>query len=144
MKVNPETNFIDPASGKLTWEGQNALQSITEALDLIEDPVTPGTGFGDSWSGNIAKVVDKTTTLVQETSFAGTITKTTTQSEAGTSNFVFKLDGVAFNGTANDVSTVAQSQTHSTTFTAGQKITVTASTTSLCTFAAFTIHYTRT
>lgn len=144
MKVNPETNFIDPASGKLTWEGQNALQSITEALDLIEDPVTPGTGFGDGWSGNIAKVVDKTLTLVQETSFAGTITKTTTQSETGTSTFTFKVNGSAFDGTANDVSTVEQSQTHSTDFVAGDKIEVTMSSSSLCTFAAFTIHYTRT
>lgn len=143
MKVNPETQFTE-ASGKLTQDGFNALQEIADAAEGGGGtPVTPGSGIADGWSGNIKKVVEETLTLVQEASFAGTITKTTTQSGTGTATFTFKLNGVAFDGTANDVSTVEQSQDHTTAFVLGDTVSVTMSGNSGCEKAAFTIHYTR-
>lgn len=142
MKINPETLFSDVATGKLTWEGQNVLQSIADAAEG-GDTGTPGAGILDGWSGNIKRVAEETKTLVQQTSFAGTITKTTTQSGAGTATFTFKVNGVALSGTANDVSTVEQEQNHTTAFVLDDKIEVTMSANSACENAAFTIHYTR-
>lgn len=141
MKVNPETQFTE-ASGKLTQDGFNALQEIADASSG-GDPVTPGSGMIDGWDGNIRRVEAGTKTLVQKVSFSGTVTETTTQSGTGTATFTFGVNGVAFSGTANDVSTVEQSQTHSTAFVAGDTIAVTITSVSLCENAAFSIWYTR-
>lgn len=142
FRVNPETQFVEP-TGKLTADGFNALQQIADAAEAEGPVVTPGAGIADDWSGNIKTVSDKTITLVQETSFAGAVSKTTTQSAAGTATFTFKINGVSFDGTANDVSTVEQSQVHTSTFAIGDLIAVTISASSSCEDAAFTIHYTR-
>lgn len=141
FRVNPETQFVEP-SGKLTQDGFNALQQIADAAEG-GDTATPGSGILDGWSGNIKRVAEETRTLVQQTSFAGTITKTTTQSGTGTCTFTFKLNGVALDGTANDVSTVEQEQNHATAFVLGDTVAVTMSANSGCENAAFTIHYTR-
>lgn len=141
FRVNPETQFVEP-SGKLTQDGFNALQQIADAAEA-EDTSTPGGGIKDGWSGNIKKVAEETITLVLAASFPGTVTKTDTQSATGTCTFTFKLNGVAFDGTANDVSTSKQSQNHTTAFVLDDKIEVTMSANSGCEKAAFTIHYTR-
>lgn len=141
VRVNPETQFTE-AGGKLTQEGFNALQSLAAGVEGASSG-TPGAGVKDGWSGNISRVSNKDLTLIQECSFAGTITSTTTQARTGTATFTFKVEGAAFSGTANDVSTTEQTQTHSTSFAIGNKVIVTMSGNSSCEDAAFTIHYTR-
>lgn len=141
VRVNPETQFTEP-SGKLTQDGFNALQELANAVDGT-NAATPGSGIIDCWAGLVEVVQDKDYTLVLNVPFAGTITQTTTQSETGTATFTFKVNSTAFSGTANDVSTVEQSQTHSTAFVAGDNIVLTASANSSCEGAAFTIKYER-
>lgn len=142
FRVNPETQFVE-SSGKLTQDGFNALQQIADAAEA-PDTGTPGSGIADDWHGNIKTVADETITLIQSTSFAGTVSKTTTQSGAGTATFTFSIDGTPLSGTANDVSTVEQEQNHSSAFAVGAKITLAMSANASCTRAAFSIAYTRT
>lgn len=139
FRVNPETQFTEP-SGKLTADGFNALQQIADAAEATTTPTTTT----DCWAGLVEVVSDKSYTLVLNVSFAGTITETTTQSETGTATFTFKINSTALSGTANDVSTVEQSQAHTSAFVAGDNIVLTASANSSCEGAAFTIKYTRT
>lgn len=140
LQLNPETKFTE-SDGKLTQDGFNAIRTALEAAGGTG--ATPGEGIIDEWSGNIARCADKTLTLIQKVSFAGTISETTTQCLSGTATFTFKVNGTAFSGTANDVSSTEQSQTHTTTFVADDLIAVTISANSSCLDAAFSIKYTR-
>lgn len=143
MKVNPETQFTE-ASGKLTQDGWNALQEIADAANAEGPTVTPGVGIVDCWAGFIEIVAEKDYLLIVNVAFPGTISETTTQSEIGTATFTYKINSTALSGTANDVSTVEQSQTHSSAFVAGDNIVLTASGNSGCEGASFSIKYTRT
>lgn len=143
FRVNPETQFVE-SSGKLTADGFNALQQIADAAEA-EDGGTAGAGIVDCWAGLIEIVADKSYLLVVNVPFAGTISETTTDAETGTATFTFDINGTPLGGTANDVSTVEQSQNHASanTFIAGDNIGLTASSNSSCEGASFTIKYTR-
>lgn len=143
MRVNPETQFVEPANGKLTADGFNAIR---EALTGSSSGGGGGsTTLIDCWAGMITEPVIQDYMLVLNVPFDGTIVETTTQSVVGTANFAFKINGSALGGTANDVSPLEQSQSHSAdnAFVAGDNIVVSVSIPSGCEEASFTIRYTR-
>lgn len=73
------------------------------------------------------------------------ITETTTVSATGTCTATFKREGVAFDGTANDVSTSEETQAHTAiAFSKGDLVTVSVSDASSCEGFAFMLSGTRT
>lgn len=140
FRVNPETQFTE-SSGKLTQDGFNALQQIADAAEAEDTPAAET----DFWAGLIEVVSDKDYTLVLSATFAGSINETVTQSAANTATFTFKINSTALGGTANDVSTVEQAQSHTTSnaFVEGDNIVLTVSANASCEDAAFRIKYTK-
>ncbi len=100
----------------------------------------------DFISGLIPTVTDRDYKIVVKLPYAVTITEATTICASGTSTFTFKINTTALGGTANSVSSAEQSQTHSSSnvASAGDDLVITASSTSACLFASFTIKFTRT
>lgn len=93
----------------------------------------------------ISTVENKTYVIGQNLPFAGTITKVTTISSAGTATITGKINGTSLGGTANSASSSEQSQSHSSSnaFSAGDDITIVASSNSSCVNLAVTIEFTR-
>ena len=87
---------------------------------------TSSAGFTANFVGQL---VNGTYTVVLKSPYAGTITETTTKCSSGTGTFTVNVNTVALGGTPNDVSSIEQSQSHSSanTFAVGDDITVTLS-----------------
>lgn len=130
-----------PARLAVGTNGQylKANSAATDGVDWETLTVT------DMWSSLIRTVNNETLTLVLEAAFAGTITRTTTQSASGTCTATFSINGTALGGTPNPVSStlVDEAQSSANTFNVGDKITVTISSNASCVDAALTIRYTR-
>jgi hypothetical protein len=97
-------------------------------------------------SGYISVPANQDYRLIVKSPHAGTITETTTRCVSGTCTATFKVNTTALGGTANSVSSSAQSQAQSSTntFAAGDDIVVTISSNSACIGMSFTIKYSRT
>ena len=95
-------------------------------------------------AGFIASPADKDYKLVVNMAHSGTIVETTTVCTAGTATATFKVNATPLNGTANAVSTSENSQSHSSSFVAGDDIVLTISATAACEDLTFAINYTRT
>lgn len=128
-----------------------ATAGNTPTFDLLAGTTKGGAAIAvvtqtDFISGLIPTVVDRDYKIVVKLPYALTITETTTISASGTSTFTFKLNTTALGGTANAVSSSEVSQAHSSSnvAAAGDDIVITASSTSSCLFASFTITFTRT
>lgn len=118
-------------SGTITKNGGTTVAGVTQT-DFI--------------SGLIPVLQNKDYKIVVKLSHALTITETTTISASGTCTFTFKINTTALGGTANSVSSVEQSQAHSTNnaAAAGDDLVITASANSSCIDASFTILFTKT
>lgn len=75
----------------------------------------------------VGQLVNGTYQVVLNSPYAGTITSVTTKCSSGTGTFTVRINGTALGGTANEVSSTEQSQSHSSanTFAEGDDITVT-------------------
>jgi len=104
-------------------------------------PVTSSTG---AICGLIENPSEKDYMIVIKAPYGGTITETTTRSTSGTCTATFKINTTPLGGTANSVSSVEQSQLHSSSnvFAAGDDIVITISSNSACLNMSFTIAYT--
>lgn len=101
--------------------------------------------FVECVGGFIESPTNKDYRIVINIPYAGTINETTTRSASGTCTATFKINTTALGGTANSVSSVEQSQTHTTsnTFVAGDDIVITISSNSACVDMSFLIKITR-
>lgn len=104
-------------------------------------PVSTSTG---AISGFIEYPSNKDYMIVVKAPYGGTITETTTISTSGTCTATFKINTTPLGGTANSVSSVEQSQLHSSSnvFSSGDDIVITISSNSACLNMSFTIAYT--
>lgn len=129
---------------RLTWDTiKSTLKTYFDGL-YSSISHTHTVTEGGSWL--IAAPSNKSYTLGLKMPFAGTITETTTKSTSGTCTATFKINSTALGGTANAVSSVEQSQAHSTAnaFVAGDDLVVTVSANATCVDGLFAIKWTRT
>jgi hypothetical protein len=129
--VSPETGFVDP-----DW-----YRWFQALVDL-----KAGRTQVDCWNDFIVTVANGDVVLKQKVNFAGTITSTVTDCDAGTCTVRAKIDGVSVGESNSAVSTTETEQEHKTanTFTAGQTISYTISANSGCLGARVQINYRRT
>lgn len=112
-----------------------ATKYLTSTVALLTVAMPDGPVLiEDEWGGVIRTVTNETVTLVLTAAFPGIITSTTSKSASGTCTATFKIAGSTLGGTANSVSSTAQSQAHTTacTFAKGDLISVTISSNSSC------------
>ena len=101
----------------------------------------------DVWSGCVRGVADETLTIVIDAPVPGIIVKTDTKTATGSVTVTFGVNTSALDGAANAATSAGVSSvTHTTTFAAGDTITLTNSAASTAPAAAdlyYAIHYLR-
>ena len=99
----------------------------------------------DGWFVLDRSVVNETIMLALEVPFSGVITSTSTQCASGSATATFEINSTSLGGTANSISSTAQTQAHATAnrFNAGDNISVTFSASSSCVDAKLSIKFYR-
>lgn len=136
---------VTDGSNVITSLSLGASQSIRRnAGNTAFEAYTPVSTSIGAISGFIEYPSNKDYMIVIKAPYGGTITETTTQSTSGTCTATFKINTTALGGTANSVSSVEQSQLHSSSnvFAAGDDIVITIASNSACLNMSFTIAYT--
>lgn len=136
---------VTDSTGLLDSVTLGANQSIRRnAGNTAFEAYTPVSTSIGAISGFIEYPSNKDYMIVIKAPYGGTITETTTRSTSGTCTATFKINTTALGGTANSVSSVEQSQLHSSSnvFAAGDDIVITISSNSACLNMSFTIAYT--
>jgi len=120
-----------------TFGAQKYLTS-TAALLCANQPNGPMLQV-EEWPGIYRTVANETLTLVLSAQYDGIITQTLTKCASGSCTLAFAINGTQIGGTANSVTTAANTQSHTSgnTFKKGDTITMTVTSNSSCVDISF-------